>query len=88
MHGVGATVADPAAGWGRRNMKSMWPPSATIFCIIYFYKAGWGGHCPLDPPGSATVLRPGLLGQDHVSSKGHISNDYIDNRLWSNVYIF
>ena len=37
-------------------MKSMGLPSVAIFCMTYFHKAGegWGGACPLDPPGSAT----------------------------------
>ena len=40
---------------GPRNMKSMWPPSAAIFFMTYFYRAR-GGHGPLGPPppGSAT----------------------------------
>ena len=50
IHGVGATVADPAAGLGgARNMKSMWPPSATIFLITCFFLQGRGAIAPLAP---------------------------------------
>ena len=34
---------------GPRNMKSMRPPSAAIFFMTYFHRAG-GGHGPLGPP--------------------------------------
>ena len=37
-------------------MKSMRPPSAAIFFMTYFYRAGGGGPWPpWPPPGSATV---------------------------------
>ena len=36
-------------------MKSMRPPSAAIFFMTYFYRAGGGGHGPLGSPGSATA---------------------------------
>ena len=39
---------------GVRNMKSMRPPSAAIFFITYFYRAGGGDMVPSVPPGSAT----------------------------------
>ena len=37
-------------------MKSMRPPSAAIFFMTYFYRAGGGPWPPWPPPGSATVF--------------------------------
>ena len=34
---------------GARNMKSMWPPLATIFFMTYFYRAGGRSMAPLPP---------------------------------------
>ena len=39
---------------GPRNMKSMRPPSAAIFFMTYFHRAGGGAMAPSAPPGSAT----------------------------------
>ena len=36
-------------------MKSMRPPSVTIFFMTYFHRAGGGAMAPSAPPGSATV---------------------------------
>ena len=41
------SVADPAAGWGARNMKSMQPALEAIFFMTNFYRAG--GDAPLGP---------------------------------------
>ena len=49
------SVADPAAVYGARNMKSMQLPLAIIFFMTYFYR-GRGAWPPWPPPGSATVI--------------------------------
>ena len=50
---------------GARNMKSMWPPLATIFFMTYFYRAGVGGMVPSASPGYATAQLPRVAPDTH-----------------------
>ena len=84
MHGAGATVADPVAGWGRGQKHEIYVATFGKHLFYNLFLQGQGAIAPMAPPGSATVLRSSLLGQDHLSSKGHISNIILINRLWPN----
>ena len=54
---MGSSGSSGRVRGGPRNMKSMRPPSAAIFFMTYFYRAGGGAMAPLAPP-----LDPLLMG--------------------------